>query len=210
MPDPGVLLAVYAAFIAGLISPGPDLMLVTAVSLRYGRAYAVKAALGIASGVALWVSAGALGLAALLETSEAVWTGMRFVGGGLLIYMGARGLSAAIRQPAGETLEDTRLDPSTPAFGLGLLTNLGNPKAAVVLLGLTALLGDGFGSAGGTLAAAAGMPILTGLWFTGLAVALTGSALHQTLMARRRWLDAISSLAIALVGGLLIQGVPVG
>jgi len=210
MPDGGTLLPVYLAYTVGLISPGPDLMLVTALALRYGRPEAVKAALGIACGVGLWVAAGTFGLAALFETSSAVWTGVRFVGGGLLIYIGARGLSAAIRRPADQELKDAPIHKAAPAFGLGLLTNLGNPEAAVVLIALTALLADSYQSETGVLLAASAMPVMAAIWFAAVALVLTGSAVHRRLMAWRRGLDALTSLAIAIIGGLLIQGVPGG
>ena len=208
MPDSGTLLSVYIAYTIGLISPGPDVMLVTAMALRYCRARAIKAALGVACGVGLWVTAGTLGLAALLETSPAIWTGVRYVGGGLLIYMGARGLSAALRQTSHQELKDAPVGDGASAFGLGLLTNLGNPEAAVVLLGLSVLLTDAFASQNAALLAGLGMPVMAALWFGAVALVLTGSALHSRLMAWRRWLDALSSLAIAIIGGLLIQGAP--
>lgn len=197
-------IAVYGAFILGLISPGPDFVLVTALALGKGRRPALFAAAGIATGVALWVLAAAAGLGTLIETAPEIWEGVRLAGGGLLIYMGARTLSAAIRNADSGSLggsEDKDISP----FVLGLLTNMANPKAAVVLVGLTAVLAETNSEPVALMGIVLGMPVLTLTWFSLVATALARPTSRDRLLSCRRALNLAMGAALAAVGVLLIQ-----
>jgi threonine efflux protein len=197
-------IAAYGAFILGLISPGPDFVLVTALALGKGRRPALFAAAGIATGVALWVMAAAAGLGTLIETAPEIWEGVRLAGGGLLIYMGARTLSAAIRNADSGSLggpEDKDISP----FVLGLLTNMANPKAAVVLVGLTAVLAEANSEPVALMGIVLGMPVLTLTWFSLVATALARAASRDRFLSCRRALNLAMGAVLAAVGVLLIQ-----
>ncbi len=204
MPDLASLLAVYGAFVLGLISPGPDFFLVTTLALGRGARTAIPAAAGIALGVGLWVVAAAAGLGTIMAAAPVIWDAVRYVGGGLLIYLGARALSAAIRNGS-ETSADEPAPSSTGPFLLGLATNLANPKAAIVLVGLTAVLAEGTPETGPLIVIVLGMPLLTLAWFSLLATVLARPLFRDRLLAQRRRLDAAMGVALAGVGILLIQ-----
>ncbi len=204
MPDLTTLLAVYGAFIVGLLSPGPDFFLVTTLALGRGSHKALLAAAGITFGVGLWVVAAATGLGTVISTAPVVWDAIRFIGGGLLIYLGARALSAAIRDGSRSPAAVPTKITAGP-FLLGLATNLANPKAAIVLVGLTAVLAEDAPETGSLVALVLGMPLLTLAWFSLLATILARPLFRDRLLAQRRLLDAIVGLALAGVGVLLIQ-----
>jgi threonine efflux protein len=205
MPDASALAAVYIAFIAGLVSPGPDLILISALALRGDRGRAVQAALGIACGVGAWAAAGALGVSALIGAAGPTWTGLKYVAGIILIYMGSRVLSAAIRMPDRADPPHVSADLRMPAFMVGLLTNLGNPKAAVVIVGLTAELSHTGAVFTDILFLVSGMPALTALWFIALATVLTAPAVQDRLRTWRRGIDGVCGLALAVAGALLLR-----
>lgn len=206
MIDTSVLLAVYAAFIVGLISPGPDLFLITALSLNHGRKTAILSSIGIGIGVGLWVFAAALGLAEVIEAVPDVWQGVRLLAGGALIYMGARGISSSIR--GREQVSRTEpLDNGRAPLLLGLIMNIANPKAAIVLVGLTTVLSDSASDRQSVVLAVAGMPCLTVLWFTTVSVFLAGARAREILSFNQRVLDMVGGIALAGVGAILIQTV---
>jgi threonine efflux protein len=211
MIDSAILLSVYGAFIIGLISPGPDLVLVTALSLRQGKRAAFQAAAGIAMGVGLWVLSAAAGLGGLMQAAPELWQGIRLLSGGILIYMGARAISASIRSasksPLAEDLAEPEKTISAP-FLIGMLTNLGNPKAAVVLVGLTAVLSEAVPDRDSLMIMVLGMPALTLIWFSAVATALSLEGVRDKLLAKQRWLDLAVGIALAGVGAILIQSTP--
>lgn len=206
MTDLTVLTVVYGAFVVGLVSPGRDLVLVSALSFQKGRVAAMWASLGIALGVGLWVVAAATGLSRIIESAPTLWDGVRYIGGGALIYMGSRALSACIRNASTPPVSDGSETKAMAPLLLGLATNLANPKAAVVLVGLTAVLGETYPEQ--TLILVLGMPVLTALWFVGVATVLSHQTLRDRLIENQRWLDGLSGLALVAVGIILIQSVP--
>src|SRR5260370_19154793 len=66
MPSAQMVLVFMAAALALNLTPGPDMLYVTARSVSDGRAAGVLSAFGIAAGTLVHIAALALGLAALL------------------------------------------------------------------------------------------------------------------------------------------------
>jgi len=94
---------------------------------------------------------------------------------------------------------------SAGPFALGLLTNLSNPKAAIVLTGLTAVLAQSYPDRGSLMIAVAGMPALTLMWFAFLATTLAMPMAQGRLLKHRRVLSFAMGAALALAGLSLIQ-----
>lgn len=95
MPDLRNLTAFIVVAALIVIVPGVDMALVTRNALRGGRPGALATALGMNVGVAVWVLAAALGLAAAIRASQTVFDAARLGGALYLIYLGARSLVSA-------------------------------------------------------------------------------------------------------------------
>jgi threonine/homoserine/homoserine lactone efflux protein len=127
MLDGQVLAFAVVALILS-VAPGPDMALVLRNSMRGGRPAAYQTILGIAVGLLGWAAATALGVAAVLAASATVFTVLKVVGGIYLVYLGIQTLLALRR---GEQREPTTAPKGSP-FRQGLVTNLLNPKLAVL------------------------------------------------------------------------------
>lgn len=89
----------FAAMLA--VSPGPATAMVIQSAARGGRAYAVRATLGDAAGLALWAVASMLGVSALVVASHAAYTALKVVGAIVLIAYGVAAIRRARRhEPA--------------------------------------------------------------------------------------------------------------
>jgi threonine/homoserine/homoserine lactone efflux protein len=88
----GPFLAVAAIVV---ITPGVDMALVTRTALAHGRRSALLTALGINLGILFWVTAAALGLAAVVATSAHVFAAVKLAGAVYLIYLGIQALRSA-------------------------------------------------------------------------------------------------------------------
>jgi len=126
------ILASLTAFIASAtlltIAPGLDTALVLRTAAAAGSRPAALTGLGIAAGCFAWAMLVALGLGALLATSELAYTVMRWAGAAYLVWIGIKMLSQPRREfPSGMR----ELDRKGRAFSIGLLTNLLNPKVGV-------------------------------------------------------------------------------
>jgi threonine/homoserine/homoserine lactone efflux protein len=129
----------YGLFIATavllIITPGQDTFFILGRSLSGGRAQGVAAALGISAGTLVHTFAAALGLSALLATSQYAFMAVKFAGAAYLIYIGVRALATRSKGMPGEQAESVTRG-HWPAFRQGIVTNLLNPKVALFFLAL--------------------------------------------------------------------------
>ena len=83
-----MVLLFMAAALALNLTPGPDMLYVTARSVSDGRAAGVLSAFGIAAGTLVHISALALGLAALLTAVPLAYDVLRMAGALYLLVIG--------------------------------------------------------------------------------------------------------------------------
>ena len=130
MTDLSLLLAFVAAATVLTLTPGVDTVMVLRSVASRGRRTAALAAIGIALGCLVWGAAVAVGLGALLRTSELAYTVLKWAGAGYLLWQGGK-LLLAPRQALSITASGGDSAAGREAFRRGLLTNLLNPKVGV-------------------------------------------------------------------------------
>jgi threonine/homoserine/homoserine lactone efflux protein len=132
------------ALVAGLLTiiPGLDTAMVLRSAIRNGPRAAFATALGVGTGALIWGSAAAVGVSAILVTSTMAYTGLRIVGAGYMVWLGARLIwTGVIRRPAVPAADAVPAPADVPAgagagpadglgraWRQGVLTNLLNPK----------------------------------------------------------------------------------
>lgn len=113
------------------VTPGPDMAVVTKNALAHGRRGVVLTTTGIALALAIWVTATAVGLSAVLRSSADLLFVLKLIGAAYLAYLGVRTLLESRHRP-GDLLAGT--PPPGPAhaiFRQGFLSALSNPKLGV-------------------------------------------------------------------------------
>lgn len=117
-----------------VVTPGPDMAIVTRNAIAHGRAAALWTGIGITTGLLVWTVASVLGLAALLASPGEAFTVVRWLGAAYLAYLGVRTLLALRRRGDEPDLGPVRGGGSP--FRQGLISNLLNPKIAVLFTSL--------------------------------------------------------------------------
>jgi len=122
------------------VTPGPDMALVLRNGMRGGSRAAWWTGLGCCTGIAVHATAAVVGLSALLAASATAFTVVKLAGAAYLVYLGASALwrsrgTAAAPAPAAEA-EAPSETGRLPAFRQGLVSNLLNPKIALIFLTL--------------------------------------------------------------------------
>jgi threonine/homoserine/homoserine lactone efflux protein len=185
-----------------VVAPGPSFAVMVNQSLRNGRLGGLAAVLGNASGLVFWASASVFGLTALIRTSEFAFLALKVVGAAYLCWLGLRTLVRSRATAADDpVVMRTGGGGRLTAFRTGMVTNLANPKAAVLYL---ALLPQFLPAGGGTLAdtavlAAVQMAISVS-WYTlvVLAVGLVRRTLARPSVKAR--VEQISGLVLVGLG----------
>ncbi|WP_086705763.1 LysE family translocator [Streptomyces antimycoticus] len=126
------VLAFAAMSLLVIVIPGPSVLFVIGRALAHGRRTALATVLGNLIGSYLLVTAVVWGLGMLVETSAAVFTGVKLAGAAYLVYLGVQAFrhrkemrAADMEAPAGERRGDLRtvLD--------GVFVGFTNPKGLV-------------------------------------------------------------------------------
>jgi threonine/homoserine/homoserine lactone efflux protein len=185
-----------------VVAPGPSFAVMVNQSLRNGRLGGLAAVLGNASGLVFWASASVFGLTALIRTSEFAFLALKVVGAAYLCWLGLRTLVRSRATAADDpVVMRTGGGGRLTAFRTGMVTNLANPKAAVLYL---ALLPQFLPAGGATLAdtavlAAVQMAISVS-WYTlvVLAVGLVRRTLARPSVKAR--VEQISGLVLVGLG----------
>jgi threonine/homoserine/homoserine lactone efflux protein len=109
--------------------PGPNNLYISLRSLTQGRRAGVVSALAIETGTLVYIVVTALGLAALVKASPALFTAITITGALYLAYLGVKTLRAS-----GAELGGIAPAPLGRVFRDGVVVNLLNPKVALFFL----------------------------------------------------------------------------
>jgi threonine/homoserine/homoserine lactone efflux protein len=110
------------------ITPGAATALVVRNAARGGRRHAFLTTSGNSVGVLAWACFAAVGIAAVVAASAAVFDAVKLAGAALLVVIGVRSL-------VGRRATDAMVSGQS-AFREGLVTSLANPKLAVFFVAL--------------------------------------------------------------------------
>ncbi len=218
MHPPSLLLPFLAVVAVLTVTPGPDMVLV----LRNGALGGTRAAwwtgLGCCTGIAGHAALAVGGLSALLAASAAAFTVVELVGAGYLVWLGAGALwRARRRQPTAD--HPGPAGPRNPVdrpgsgdqrdhhprrrvhYRQGLLTNLLNPKIALLFLTLL----PQFVAAGeprvATTATLAGVFLVVAvLWWRLFSLAVGGLGGWLSRARVRTALDRATGLVLLCIG----------
>jgi len=205
MVDPGMLSAFLLVALLICIAPGPDMVFIIAASIDRGSRAGVRSALGMATGIALWTVATALGLAALLHAAPAALDVIRVVGAGYLLWLGFTTLRSARSARSARGSSVTTQAPASTGQNLivrGLMTNLLNPKVVVFFAAfLPQFVRPAAGSVSLQLLTLGGLFLLMGLGVDCM-VALAAGRLRQALHPGGRLATGLSVTAGVVLCGL--------
>lgn len=134
MPDPSNLLAFALVALGMALTPGPNMVYLISRSLSQGHRAGLISLGGVALGFVVYMLCAAFGLTALVLAVPYAYDAIRFAGALYLLWLAWQALRPGGRSP----FEVKTLAPDSPRrlFLMGLLTNLLNPKIAVVYLSL--------------------------------------------------------------------------
>ena len=190
------LLAFWSAFALALVSPGPNFAMMLRIGLDAGRPAAVRTALGIALGEAVWGFAALFGVAALALHYPLLGTAIRWAGGVFLLWL-AFGALRAVWPGRGV---DAPAPPAAGGFRTGFLLMLLNAKAGFFWVSLTGVLLGPTVSAG-TALLVVGIAVALSLgWHSLLALAFSGRRLHAAYRRARRAIEGALGLVLAGLG----------
>ncbi|WP_447922711.1 LysE family translocator [Achromobacter aegrifaciens] len=125
------LLAILGALWLGAMLPGPSFIIVARKAIGQSRWDGLATAFGMGAGGMLFAGLALAGLYSLLQSVEWLYIALKVAGGAYLLYM-ASNIWRSAKQPF--VLPGTGAPASRNAmrsFGIGLTTQVSNPKTAI-------------------------------------------------------------------------------
>jgi len=202
VPTTATVATFLLASVVLVLIPGPSVMFIVGRALAQGRRAALLSVAGSTTGAAVLVVAVATGFGAVALASMAVFTVLKFVGAGYLVFLGVQ----AFRHRgdlAGALTASTA--PAHRLYRQGFVVGATNPKTVVFFAAVLPQFVDPHGGA------VTGQMLVLGLVFLGVAIVLD-VAWALAAGAARDWF-ATSPARLRRVGGtggLMMIGLGVG
>lgn len=134
MPDLSSLIAFGLVALGMVLTPGPNMIYLVSRSISQGRKAGLISLGGVALGFAFYLPCAALGITALLMAVPYAYDALRFAGAVYLLYLAWQAVKPGGHSPF--HVKALPKDSPRKLFAMGFLTNLLNPKIAVMYLSL--------------------------------------------------------------------------
>lgn len=196
------LLLITTVHLLAAASPGPDFVLVSQQTLRYGKKSGLLCSLGIALGLSIHIIYSALGLAAVIANSSSILWGIKLLGAGYLFYLGVQGLKSKARQTlmSEEVSESKPLSSNLQIIGKGFLCNALNPKAPIYFVALFTVVLSPDLPTSHLIVYGVWMMLIQLAWFSAVSLLLSRPKINDKFMRMGHWVDRVMGGAMIFLG----------
>jgi len=134
-----VILSLFVAHLFILISPGPNVLLISTISASHSRKAGLHVSLGVATAAFIWPSLAIVGLGFIFQSFSWLYLTIKFLGAIYLVYLGVKSWQSA-KKPVIDTSVSTLEGRQSSFYLKGLITSLSNPKVLVFFTSFFAAL----------------------------------------------------------------------
>ena len=184
----GAIAGVAVVALTLVLTPGPNMLYLVSRTLTQGRPAGLVSLGGVALGFVAYVAATALGLATVFTTVPVAYTTLKVAGACYLLYLAWQ----ALRPGANPVFAVRELPRDSPRrlFAMGFVTNLLNPKIAILYVSLLPQFVDpDRGAVAAQVLILGAVQVAIAITLNGLIV-LTAGRLAALLATRPAWLRA--------------------
>ncbi|GAA2883810.1 LysE family translocator [Streptosporangium fragile] len=202
MVSASALVGIAAVALGMVLSPGPNMIYLVSRSVTQGRRAGLISLAGVAAGFLVYLLAAVAGIAAVFSVVPAAYTALKLAGAAYLLWLAYRMLRSG-----GEPVfapGALPVDPPRRLFAMGLVTNLLNPKIAILYVSLLPQFVDPARGDVGTQSLLLGVTqIVIALSVNGLIV-LTAGSVAAFLGRRPAWTRVQRYLMGTVLAGLAL------
>ena len=194
----------FALLALGMVlTPGPNMVYVVSRSICQGRRAGLISLGGVGLAFIVYMLAAALGITSLFMAVPFAYDALRVAGAAYLGYLAWQALKPGGRSPF--AVQDLPVDSPRRLFAMGFMTNLLNPKAALLYLSLLPQFIDPAAGSVFVQAVILGtMQIAISLSVNGL-LATTAGSIAGFLGTRPAWLAVQRRLMGTVLAGLALR-----
>lgn len=199
--------AVFGALTLGAMSPGPSFLFVARTAVAVSRRHALGVALGMGLGAVAFAGLVMVGWQALLLEVPGVYAALKLAGGAYLVWQ-AIGIWRSAGKPlvldatggSATNSSDQRHGSLGAAVLRGFLTQVSNPKTAVVYGGVFAALLPHELPAAAAIFLPVGVFVIEAGWYAIVAFALSASRPRRAYLRSKGVIDRLAGGVLGLLG----------
>ncbi|MDX0974320.1 LysE family translocator [Sinorhizobium medicae] len=201
------LFGILGAILIGAISPGPSFVLVSRIAITGSRLDGLAAAAGMGLGGALFGILALAGLSALLLQVEWFYMTLKLIGGAYLVYLGIRIWRGADAPLSADTSVVFQRKSVWRSFTFALVTQISNPKTAIVYGSFFAALLPASPPDWLLLSLPPMIFLVEAAWYAAVALAFSANRPRGVYLHFKEWIDRIAGGVIVALGlRLLTEG----
>lgn len=194
---------ITSIILVGIISPGPDFLLITKHSLLFSKKAAIFSALGISMGTMVHTLYSLIGLGFIISESLILFSLIKYLGAIYLVFLAFKSFNSHPQKNSGH--KDIKIQTSsTRAFIIGFLTDITNPKAILFYLSLFTLVIKPTTSISMKMFYGLEVFIFTFIWFSFIVFLLSYHLIANKLQKFQNYLEKFINFAFLVFGLKLI------
>lgn len=198
------LFAIAGVLFIGAMSPGPSFIVVAQNALSKSRGHGIATAVGTALGVAIFAILASFGVTILLDKVPAAFQVFKLIGGVYLLYL-ALLIWRGAKQSIETEFSDERVNESyLKMFLAGLLTQISNPKTALVIAGIFAAFVPSSPPPNTVIYVALIAFVIDFSWYAIVAITLSSERSKNIYTRGKTNFDRVAAIFLAIVGARLI------
>ena len=203
MPSHASLIGFALVSLGMVLTPGPNMIYLISRSITQGTAAGIVSLGGVALGFVFYMLCAAFGITALLLAVPYAYDALRFAGAAYLLWLAWQALKPSGRSPF--QVKKLQVDGPQKLFAMGLVTNLLNPKIAMLYLALLPQFIDP--AAGSVLTQSIALGSIQIVISVGVnaMIALAAGSIAVFLGTRPRWLLIQRWLMGTVLAGLAVR-----
>lgn len=203
MPELHNWLAFGLISLGMVLTPGPNMVYLISRSICQGRSAGLISLGGVALGFVFYMLCAALGITALVMAIPYAYDALRIGGALYLLYLAWQAVKPGGRAPF--ELRQLPQDSPRKLFAMGFLTNLLNPKIAVMYLSLLPQFIDPAQGSVFSQSMVLGFTQIVVSVSVNAAIAMLAGSIAGFLVSRPRWVQVQRWLMGTVLAGLALR-----
>lgn len=200
------LLSILGAIVVGAASPGPSFVFVTRTAIALSRRDGLAAALGMGVGGVVYGGLGLFGLQAILAQVEWLYLTLKVLGGLYLLWLAFALWRTAAQPIAVPKTAEGRPRSVRRSFTLAAVTQLSNPKAAIVYGSIFAAFLPPQVPVWTFVVLLPAIFAIEAGWYTIVALVFSADRPRAVYLRWKRWFDRAAGSVMGALGLRLILG----
>ncbi|MEO4001670.1 LysE family translocator [Mesorhizobium sp. CAU 1732] len=203
MPETASLIGFALVALGMVLTPGPNMVYLVSRSISQGPLAGLISLGGVALGFVFYMLAAAFGITALVFAVPFAYDALRLAGAAYLLWLAWQAVRPGGRSPF--QVKDLPVDGPRKLFLMGLLTNLLNPKIAMVYLSLLPQFIDPAAGSVLTQTLVLGFTQIAISVSVNAMIAIAAGSIALFLIRRPFWMTVQRWLMGTVLGGLAVN-----